>query len=174
MTDQSLMKFLTSIVLPFFLLFLPLTTYAAGAPCVGEAYQQFNFWLGHWEVRNPDGKKAGTNQIKKVYDGCVLTEHYSNLQGPYGSSLSMYDRTTGKWHQTWGDKSGLRLQLEGQVVAERMVLSGATLDDKGQSVLHQIAWTPNENGTVTQHWQVKSPDKSGWDTLFKGTYTKIE
>lgn len=140
--------------------------------CVGAPYQQFDFWLGNWEVHTPDGKKAGTNQIKKGYDGCVLSEHYSNGSGPYGSSITMYDASTGKWYQTWGDKTGLRLQLEGQMNDGRMLLSGSTLDNDGQSILHQIAWTPNEDGTVTQHWQAKSPGKPGWQTLFKGTYTK--
>lgn len=168
------MKFLTSLILPFSLLFIPSGLHAATTACTGEPYQQFDFWLGEWEVHTPEGKKAGTNLIKKVYDGCVLTEHYRNSQGPYGSSLNMYDRTTGKWYQTWGDKSGLRLQLEGQMTDGRMVLSGTVADAEGQSVLHQIAWTPNDDGTVTQHWQVKSPDKAGWQTLFKGTYTKIE
>ncbi|WP_189404904.1 hypothetical protein [Alteromonas halophila] len=167
------MKFLCCLFLIIVSLFHSSVVSAAQA-CVGPSYQAFDFWLGHWTVTTPDGKKAGTNRIKKVYDGCVITEHYSNTSGPYGSSINMYDSTTGKWYQTWGDKTGLRLQLEGQLTNGSMIMSGATLNDDGQTVLHQIAWTPNDDGTVTQHWQVKSPSTSGWQTLFKGTYTKEE
>lgn len=165
------MKIPVTIFLVFCVLFVRPDAEASDG-CVDASYQQFDFWLGNWDVRTPDGKKAGTNQIEKGYDGCVITEHYSNVSGPYGSSINMYDASTGKWYQTWGDKTGLRLQLEGQMTDGRMVLSGSTLGKDGQTVLHQIAWTPNEDGSVTQHWQVKSPDKSGWQTLFMGTYTK--
>jgi hypothetical protein len=52
----------------------------ATMPCSDPAYRQFDFWLGEWEVRKPDGTLAGTNRISKEYGGCVLHERYSKLE----------------------------------------------------------------------------------------------
>jgi hypothetical protein len=47
-------------------------TLALAAPCDAPAHREFDFWLGEWEVRTPDGKLAGTNRIEREHDGCVL------------------------------------------------------------------------------------------------------
>ncbi|MEW9798810.1 hypothetical protein [Alteromonas sp. CYL-A6] len=142
------------------------------AACDTPAYSQFDFWLGDWAVTTPDGKQAGTNQISKAYDGCVITEHYSNAAGPYGTSLNIYDQSTGTWHQTWVDRTGLRLMLDGNLQGNQMILSGKTLSKDGETVQHRIIWTDNDDGTVLQHWAVVQPGESQWQTLFKGVYTK--
>ena len=146
-------------------------SYAADPACEDARYQDFDFWLGHWDVKTPDGQFAGVNLIEKQYDGCVVTERYANASGPYGTSVNSYDKTTGKWHQTWVDRSGLRLPLEGGLVDGVMVLTGNTSGQSGD-LNHKISWTPEENGSVIQHWQVRKADETQWQTLFKGIYTK--
>ena len=39
-------------------------------------HRAFDFWLGDWEVRTPDGALAGTNIVTLQYDGGVLHERY--------------------------------------------------------------------------------------------------
>jgi hypothetical protein len=36
-------------------------------PCSDPAYYQFDFWLGEWEVRKPDGTASG--QWTVAFDG---------------------------------------------------------------------------------------------------------
>lgn len=144
---------------------------ALASACDADRYQDFDFWLGHWEVTTPDGQFAGVNLIEKQYDGCVITEQYANASGPYGTSVNSYDKTTGKWYQTWADKSGLRLPLEGGLIDDVMVMTGKTSGQSGE-LNHKISWTPEENGSVIQHWQVRKADETQWQTLFKGIYTK--
>ncbi|MCU7554485.1 hypothetical protein OCL06_07730 [Alteromonas sp. ASW11-19] len=139
--------------------------------CSASAYQAFDFWLGEWTVTTPDGKQAGTNLIEKDYNGCVVTERYTNADGPYGSSITMYDKTTGKWHQVWGDKTGLRLDLSGGMTDGAMVLRGQT-GTSVNALIHKISWTAEENGSVIQHWQVKNADQKNWRTLFTGIYSR--
>lgn len=138
----------------------------AQMPCSDPAYRQFDFWLGEWEVRKPDGTLAGTNRISKEYGGCVLHERYATAKGYSGESLNTYDVARKVWHQTWVDNSGLLLLLDGGLVDGRMVLEG-----QGQGVRHRITWTPKPDGTVRQFWETS--DASGkWSVAFDGMYKR--
>ena len=155
---------------------------AAAAPCDAGEHRQFDFWLGDWEVRTPDGKLAGTNRIGREYDGCVLHDRYTTGGSYSGESLNVYDAPRKAWHQTWVDTSGTLLLLEGglrdgRMVLEgglrdgRMVLEGRTAGADAQTTKHRITWTPNPDGTVRQFWE--STDAKGqWTTAFEGLYRR--
>jgi hypothetical protein len=150
------------------------STHAAAASpgaCEASEHRQFDFWIGEWNVRTPDGKLAGVNSIKREYDGCVLHERYSTPRGYSGESLNMYDAGRKVWHQTWVDTSGALLLLEGGLRGGSMVLEGQSVGPNGQITKHRITWTPNANGTVRQHWQSTDP-QGQWTTAFDGTYTR--
>jgi len=40
-------------------------------PCCTEYHQQFDFWVGEWNVYNVEGIQVGENQILKLEDGTV-------------------------------------------------------------------------------------------------------
>ena len=133
--------------------------------------RQFDFWLGEWEVRTPNGKLAGVNRIEREYDGCVMHERYTTERGYKGESLNSYDAGRKVWHQTWVDNEGTLLLLEGGLRGTSMVLQGQARAENGQSTKHRITWTPNADGTVRQHWE--STDAKGkWSTAFDGLYTR--
>ena len=144
---------------------------AAAAPCDDPAYREFDFWLGEWQVRTPDGKLAGRNRIEREYGGCVLHERYDTDKGYRGESLNVYDAPRKLWHQTWVDSAGTLLLLEGRLVDGRMVLEGQTLDESGRPTKHRITWSRNADGSVRQLWE-STDDKGGWSTAFDGKYTR--
>jgi len=147
------------------------TQTSGAAPCDAPAFRDFDFWLGEWRVRKPDGTLAGVNRIEREYGGCVIHERYDTGRGYSGESLNMYDASRKTWHQTWVDSSGMLLLLEGRLDGRRMVLEGQTSRGAGQVTRHRITWTPNADGTVRQHWE--STDAKGqWTTTFDGLYTK--
>ncbi|GAB3025122.1 hypothetical protein [Bowmanella dokdonensis] len=155
-------------LLVFALLLCPL----ARAACEGPEYDQFDFWLGHWQV-SAKGKIAGTNRISQDLSNCVLREHYTTASGFEGRSLNIYDASRQLWHQTWVDNSGLLLKLEGSWRNDAMILEGPGLSGKGEKRLHRITWTPNIDGSVRQHWQVSADGGQSWTSLFDGRYEKI-
>ena len=61
-------------------------------PCASAEHRQFDFWIGDWEVRLPDGKPAGTNRISRILNGCVIQENWSGTGGSNGTSYNIYDR----------------------------------------------------------------------------------
>lgn len=142
---------------------------AGAAACDAPAHRAFDFWLGQWEVRTPDGKLAGTNRIEREYGGCVVHERYDTGRGYSGESLNIYDASRQVWHQSWVDTQGTLLTLEGRVVEGKMVLEGQMA---GTPVTrHRITWTPNADGSVRQLWE--STDAKGeWQVAFDGRYTR--
>jgi hypothetical protein len=140
-------------------------------PCSAPEYRQFDFWLGKWNVTDAQGKPAGKNEIKRLLSDCVLHESWKG-GGSVGQSFNIYDARTGRWHQTWVDDRGQLLQLDGGLEGERMVLRGTRPGRDGKPVLHEISWTPNADGTLTQHWRATKDDGRTWRDLFVGTYRR--
>lgn len=152
----------------------------ASAACDTPAHRAFDFWLGTWEVRTPDGRLAGRNRIDSEYGGCVLHERYRTERSYRGESLNVYDAGRQVWHQTWVDNAGTLLLLEGGLVDGSMVLEGQTRGPDGVT-RHRIRWTPRPDGSVRQHWQslaeppATDPSAAGagaWRTVFDGLYTR--
>lgn len=139
--------------------------------CEAAQHRAFDFWIGEWTVTNPRGAVVGTSRIEAILDGCAIYESWSGSTGSNGHSLNIYDRASGRWHQTWVDNSGMLLQLEGGLDGNAMVLSGALPGDNGV-VMQRITWTKNEDGTVRQHWESSDNDGATWGTLFDGLYRR--
>ncbi len=142
---------------------------AQQARCSTPEYRQFDFWAGDWVVHNAAGKLAGTNTITPMLNGCVLHEQWEGAGGSVGESFNIYDQRSGKWHQTWVDAGGLLLVLDGGMEDGSMVLRGELKGRDGVMRQQRITWTPNEDGSVRQHWE-NSTDGESWNTAFDGTY----
>lgn len=146
--------------------------------------QDFDFWIGRWEVRSADGTVVGYNHIHPILDGCTLQEDYRTKNGAYvGRSLNRYDPATQAWHQVWVDNGGLWLSLQGGLQEGAMVLRGPYLqrrDNKGQVLasprptVQEIRWSQLPDHRVQQTWRSSSDEGKTWTTLFDGFYTRIE
>lgn len=143
------------------LIVLSLAPAAAEEPCPPEA-RQFDFWVGEWDV-HAAGALAGRNRIEPILDGCVLQETWSGARGSAGSSLNFYNPEEQAWEQFWVWKNGTTLHLTGGLVRGAMVLGNET---------NRITWTPNADGTVRQHWQVRESPEAAWTDAFDGLYRK--
>jgi len=140
--------------------------------CTTEEFRQFDFWIGDWEVTDPQGREAGKNVILLEHDGCVLAEHWTGARGGTGSSFNLYDAATKHWHQTWVDNTGSLLELDGGLVEGRMVLEGPGKGPKGEPVKNRIAWEKLNDGRVRQTWTVSPDNGATWTVAFDGFYTK--
>ena len=59
-----------------------MTDSGARRSCHEPERRQFDFWLGEWEVCDPDGKVVGHNSIAPLYDGCALREEWRGEEAP--------------------------------------------------------------------------------------------
>ena len=144
------------------------------ADCSMPEQRQFDFWIGHWDVFMPDGKRAGENLIEAVANGCALLESWTGAGGLTGMSLNNWDRQDRRWRQHWVDSSGGLLRLEGAWSDGHMVLLGQSphATRPGLVVHQRITWTPMPDGSVRQLWESSEDMQTRWTTLFDGKYIK--
>jgi hypothetical protein len=144
----------------------------ANPPCERAEARQFDFWLGEWDVYEPNGEKAGVNRINKILGGCAIQENWSGTGGTTGTSLNLYVNAKNQWHQTWVDNSGGLLQLDGEFRNGKMVLAGETpTRDKPRNITrHRITWEPVSGGKVRQLWEASEDGGKAWQILFDGMY----
>ena len=141
--------------------------------CQSAPHRAFDFWIGAWDVFNPQGQMVGMNTIARDLNGCVLHESWQSLGSAHrGNSYNIYDRTTQRWHQTWVDNSGLLLLIDGGLEGRSMVLSGSTRTAQGQETLNRITWTPFTADSVRQFWETSADGGSTWSTAFDGRYVR--
>lgn len=144
-------------------------------PCAEPVFDDFDFWVGEWDVTGADGKLAGTNSITKEEYGCLLVERWKSAGGINGQSYNFVDLATGKWRQVWVS-AGATIDYSGGLDSKgRMILEGVIGYPPGatpQSAKFRGSWTPNADGTVTQHFQQYDPSKEEWTDWFVGTYKK--
>ncbi len=144
-------------------------------PCSTIEYRQFDFWLGEWDVFAPNGKPAGQSRIEQISADCALLENWSSGGGAFtGKSLNIYDSNDKRWHQSWVDSSGSRLELTGGFVDKKMVLEGTALNQPGVGgkTTHRITWTVNADASVRQLWESSTDGGKTWSIAFDGKYVK--
>lgn len=150
-----------------------LATAALPSSCADPVYRQFDYWLGDWNVSNAAGKLVGRDHVQKTYGGCVITEHWTSVDGGTGGSYSIYDASRKLWHQTWVDSTGTLLVLEGGLKDGHIVLSGDETLPSGRHALNRMSWTP-QDGKLRQLWEVSQDSGKTWKVVFDVYYTKAD
>jgi hypothetical protein len=147
----------------------------ASAPksaCGAPEFHQFDFWIGDWDVADPNGKPVGRNRIAAVQKGCALTEQWEGKGGVTGTSLNAWDAERKRWHQTWIDSTGGLLLLEGGLVEGKMVLAGIANDAAGKPARQRITWQKLSDGRVRQTWESSVDGGATWTSVFDGYYSQ--
>ena len=142
-------------------------------PCQDDpTYRQFDFWLGEWDVFNPQEQQAGTNTIELAENGCLLIENWTSGQGGTGKSINYYDPMDKKWKQVWVSASGTVGHFSGGLKDGAMHLEGTWINPNGTSYPLRGSWTPLEDGRVRQHFESSQDEGKTWSTWFDGYYVK--
>ena len=142
-------------------------------PCMENSkYQEFDFWLGDWEVFDVKGTKQGSNKIEKIYGGCLITESWTSVNNTPGFSTNYYNPVTDKWAQRWVSK-GTIIEYEGGMNNGSMILEGTIYYHKSEkSAPFKGTWTLLEDGRVRQFFEQYSQKDKKWLTWFDGYYVK--
>lgn len=138
-------------------------------PCCSAPYQEFDFWLGEWEVFDTSYNWVGRNSLVKREYGCVIQESWSS-QGS-GTSLNYFDRNDSLWHQLWVASAGTNLKIYGGLQDGKMVMQSDLIPGRRIPFYkNRITWTPNNDGTVTQRWDIIDSADKVLQTSFLGIY----
>ena len=146
-------------------------THAQDAGVDQPQARDFDFWVGDWEVFDPEsGKKLGDNQVTLRENGCLIVEQWTGARGGTGMSMNFHDPLQNAWRQVWQSAPGFIDYAGGLDEQGRMLLEGTLHSNaRGTSVPFKGRWTPNDDGTVLQEfWQ--RDDSGEWQSWFRGIY----
>jgi len=146
------------------------------SPCeTAEHFNDFDFWLGEWNVYTNDEKRTfqGTNSITKHHKNCLIMENWTNAQGGTGSSMNYYDAVKDQWRQLWV-AGGYSIDYTGGLDASgAMVLNGRiNYYATGKSPAFRGRWSANADGSVRQFFEQQNPETGEWAIWFDGLYVR--
>lgn len=144
-------------------------------PCAAEGHNQFDFWVGEWDVYpNGANQLIAHSKIEKLYNGCAIRENWMPLVGAGGGSLNAFDPASNRWHQTWIGSQPGRVEFDGGMAGNKMVLTGfwKGVNGPGQDALIRMSYTPQLDGSVRQHGEQSTDQGLTWSTNFDFIYKK--
>lgn len=143
-------------------------------PCAHQpGFQDFDFWIGEWEVHLANGTRAGSNVIKSIERGCALSEHWTNVSGGTGMSINYLDQASDEWVQVWNAEGGSQIIVRGGLTDEGMAMEGYISDvASGSTAPFRALWTPLPDGRVRQYFEQSNDGGATWVPWFEGFYTR--
>jgi hypothetical protein len=145
-------------------------------PCesIPEA-AQFDFWLGRWEVRGPDGTLLGHSTVTREEGGCAVREQWDGNPGSTGTSLSFYLPSRGEWRQVWVGSGGTHIDMTGGPEDGAMRFEGTVeYFDPEQVIAFRASWTVGSGGRVRQRMEQFDLGTNSWELWFDGFYRPID
>jgi len=136
--------------------------------------QQFDFWLGEWEVKKTgaeDGPTVGSSKIESLTNGCAILENWES-SGFSGKSWNFYDRDTSKWRQIWLDISGRKLEISGEYKDGAMRFEGEIITAAGAKFKNRMIFYNLSDGKVRQFAERSSDNGATWVTTVDLTYLR--
>lgn len=138
-----------------------------------DEFNEFDFWVGEWEVHVANGTYAGKNKIEKSQAGCALIENWLGAAGNPGMSVNYFDVATNEWVQVWNSAGGSQINIRGGLTDEGMLLEGQiNYVSNNVSAQFRGLWTLLDDGRVRQFFEQYDEDSESWAPWFEGFYTK--
>jgi outer membrane protein assembly factor BamB len=147
-------------------------------PCLHDArFREFDFWIGDWDVRPngaPAGSPAARNNVTLEESGCIVMEHWEGARGSTGQSFNIFDRSSGKWRQTWVDNGGGQHDYTGSLVNGNMVFEGTTPAPGGRlgRIPTRLTLFHVSADTVRQFSQSSADSGKTWTTNYDFIYVR--
>jgi hypothetical protein len=171
-------------VVPLLVLFLsiaafsrPTTQPSVPDPCTTAEQKQFDFWIGDWNLTWP-GQGAGetghgTNSIKRILDGCVVQESFSEEGSTplRGTSVSIFDGTAGKWKQTWVDNQGSYLDFVGELKDGQLILQREATKN-GTTIIQRMVWKNITANELDWSWEASQDGGKTWQVKWPIHYKR--
>lgn len=141
-------------------------------PRIADHAHAFDFWLGDWKLTWGDSG-AATNRIVREMDDRVIAEHFHDPQANYrGSSWSVYDSLSDRWHQTWVDTQGNYFALSGAWKEDRMVLETSPTDHDGLR-FYRMVFRDIERDGFWWEWSVTEDKGASWTLKWRIRYARM-
>jgi hypothetical protein len=134
-----------------------------GDPMNTNPEDQFNFWIGDWDLTWGDGEE-GKNSIAKIMNGKIIQENFTSPTFN-GMSVSAYDPERKVWCQTWVDDNGSYLDFTGGFEENTMILSRNAVI-KGVPCKQRMVWFNIHVDHFDWKWERSDDEGQTWNTLW--------
>lgn len=143
-------------------------------PCMyQDEAKQFNFWVGEWEVYNPQGRHDGSSVIQSFAAGCGILENWSSsLGGGGGKSINFYDPEAKKWFQYWMGSNGVPTRYSGTYFDGAMRYEGEVTTANGKRTLLRLTFFNIDSNTVRQFSESSNDNGKTWTTNYDYKYIR--
>jgi tetratricopeptide (TPR) repeat protein len=137
--------------------------------------KDFDFWLGHWEVRKPDGSLLGHDTIEKRDGGCGVFEQWEGVAGSSGHSVSFYLPSRGEWRQVWVGSGATFFDITGGMMDGKMHMEGQIeYGNRDDVVAFRGTWTVTPDGRVRQQLEEFDLASQNWTVWFDGVFRRVD
>ena len=135
--------------------------------------QQFNFWLGNWNLTWADSG-VGTNRVSTILDNHVIQEEFdAHPSGTLrGLSVSVYVPQIGKWKQTWVDSDGSYLDFVGEFADGKMELRRSATAADGRVISQRMVWYNIEPNELDWNWERSEDEGQTWQVQWHIHYRR--
>jgi len=130
---------------------------------------QFDFWLGEWDVTWGEGEK-GTNHVLRILEDKIIQENFSAPDFT-GMSVSVYDKERKLWCQTWVDNNGIYLDFTGTFDDGKMILQRDAIV-KGDAFKQRMVWYEIQADKFEWNWERSDDEGKTWRVVWNIHYTR--
>jgi tetratricopeptide (TPR) repeat protein len=144
-------------------------------PCEDAEFNQFDFWVGDWDVVSTDtGVAGGTSHVSKEMGGCVVWENWTSASSPYfGKSYNTYNVNLKRWEQYWVDNFAGVISFHGNLNVKIMdYWTDDVPQPDGQMLRRHLQFFNLAPGKVRQFSQGSNDGGKTWHVEYDLTYTK--
>ena len=137
-------------------------------------FHQFDFWVGEWNVFNPQNQIAGESRIEKILKGCIILENWTGRTGFEGKSFNHYDAKKNKWYQYWINENSEVINFEGEYSDKDKAIIFYSSDhakDENPFIRRLTFFNIDEN-TVRQFSQQSKDNGKTWTVEYDFKYVR--
>jgi tetratricopeptide (TPR) repeat protein len=142
-------------------------------PCkFSDESKQFDFWVGEWDVYNPQGRKTGTSIIQSIAGGCGVLENWTDGFGGSGKSINFYDPTDHKWYQYWVGQNNAPARYAGIYRDGALRYIGEPSVVNGKKIVPRLTFFNIDANTVRQFAESSNDDGKTWTPVYDFKYVR--
>lgn len=137
--------------------------------------QDFDFWLGTWDVRwGETEKESGRNVVTRSFGGRVVEERFDGRPGVdlLGMSVSVFDPHRELWRQTWVDDAGNYFALEGNLVDGAMQLLCEDHNASEPDAVYRMRFFDIAPDSLTWTWERSLDGRQSFEELWRLEYER--
>jgi hypothetical protein len=135
----------------------------------------FDFWLGTWNVRwGATEKESGRNVITRSFGGRVVEERFDGRPGVdlLGMSVSVFDPHRELWRQTWVDDAGNYFALAGNLVGGEMELHCDEHNGPERDAVYRMRFFDIARDSLTWTWERSVDGRETYEELWRLRYER--